>query len=296
MNKISVSIVTWNEEKNIERALKSVQSFADEVVVVDMSTDVNDRTATIAKKLKAKVYEYKYTGLVEPARNFSISKTTGEWVLVLDADEEIPHSLANKLKGLVNSEASFYEIPRKNIVFGKVLLHSRWWPDYQIRFFKKGSVKWSDKIHEPPQTTGAGSKLEASEENAITHHHYESISQFLTRLNRYTDHQLIRLQSTDYHFAWADLVKKPTQEFLSRFYFGKGYLDGVHGLALALLQSFSELVLYLKAWEDSKFPDDPGPNFKTQVEQEISQSVGDWKHWVTQSSGFLKKIKFKLKL
>lgn len=249
---ISVVVVAYNEEKNIKRCLDSVK-WADEIVVVD--TESTDKTVAIAKKLGAKVFSHPYPRYVEPVRNFSISKATGDWILILDADEEIPSSLAKTLQKLALhfGSVSFFRLPRKNIIFGKWIKHSRWWPDLIVRFFKKGTVTWSDKIHSVPLTRGEGKDLEAKEANAIIHHHYESISQYLERLNRYTDIQLQELIEANYKFQWADLIKKPTGEFLSRFFAGEGYKDGLHGLVLALLQAFSEFVLYLKAWEQKGF-------------------------------------------
>lgn len=294
--KISAAIVTWNEQKNIERAIRSIKPFVDEVVVVDMSTDPDDKTPILAKKLGARVFKHEYTGYVEPARNFSIQKSSGDWIFILDADEEIPRSLGSQLKKLAGSEVDYYELPRKNIVFGKWLEHSLWWPDYLVRFFKKGHLAWPHQIHKQPEPRGKGVKLESHEENAIIHNHYESISQYLIRMNRYTDHQLTALQSSGYIFQWRDIIKKPTNEFLSRFYYGQGYLDGIHGLALALLQSFSELVLYLKVWEQTKFADQNSPAFKSDLEKEVSKSVSDWKYWVAKKGNLYAKIKHKLNI
>src|SRR5688572_7980444 len=139
IGKISVVINTLNEEKSIERAIKSVD-FADEILVCDMHSD--DNTPLIAKKLGAKVIFHKRAGFVEPARNFAISKAEHEWVFVLDADEEVPDSLKGKLKEVINGSGvtTFVEIPRKNILFGRWMKASMWWPDYNIRFFKKGFV------------------------------------------------------------------------------------------------------------------------------------------------------------
>src|SRR3990167_8259410 len=148
----------------------------------------DDKTQDIAKKFGAKVFEHDRTGYVEPARNYAISKTTGDWILVLDADEEIAKFLADKLRQIStdSKSADYYRLPRKNIIFGKWIKHSRWWPDYNIRFFLKGSVSWTEVIHSIPMTKGKGADLEADEKNAIIHHHYTSVNQYVERLNRYT--------------------------------------------------------------------------------------------------------------
>ncbi len=297
---ISVVINTWNEEKNIKRCLDSVK-WADEIVVVDMES--TDKTVAISKKYGAKIFSHRYTRYVEPARNFAISKATSKWVLILDADEVIPDSLAKTLKKLAKSPkgASFFRLPRKNIIFGKWVKHSRWWPDPIVRFFKKGAVSWSDKIHRVPLTRGEGRDLEAKETNAIIHYHYESISQYLERLNRYTDIQLQELIEAKYKFQWADLIKKPTGEFLSRFFAGEGYKDGLHGLVLALLQAFSEFILYLKFWEKQGFKAQELPlqDFVAEMQQ-LGKEIVYW--WTTTTMKELKnplkklQLKFKRKL
>ena len=252
MTKLSVVINTLNEEKNLPRALGSVKSLVDEIIVVDMSSD--DRTREIAKKFSAKVFGYPRTNYVEPARNFAISKASGDWVLILDADEEISGGLVKKITETIKSpKADFFRIPRKNIIFGKWVKHSRWWPDYNIRLFKKGSVTWNEVIHSVPMTAGIGADFPEQEECALIHHHYESIGQYVERLNRYTSIQAKERIKEGYVFHWTDIVQKPASEFFSRYFAAEGYKDGLHGLALALLQSFSELVLILKVWEQEKF-------------------------------------------
>lgn len=255
MSGISVVINTFNEEKNLPKALASVRSLADEVVVVDMKS--SDDTVAIAKKAGARVYAHKRMGYVEPARNFAITKAKGEWIFILDADETIPASLIKKLKSIAGSanrrtRVNYYSIPRKNIIFGKWIKHSRWWPDNNIRFFKKGSVSWSEIIHSVPETTGEGADLAAKESFAIIHYHYDSIGQYVERMNRYTSEHAKIKTAEGYEFAWQDLIRRPVGEFLSRYFFGKGYRDGLHGLALAGLQGLSELVLHLKTWEFQK--------------------------------------------
>ena len=124
--------------------------------------------------------------------------------------------------------------------------YSRWWPDYNIRLFKKGSVSWNEVIHAVPMTQGIGGELEAKEELSIVHHHYDSVEQYVERMNRYTSrHAELRVKE-GYKLVWKDLIVKPANEFFSRYFFGEGYKDGLHGIALSFLQAFSELVLYLK--------------------------------------------------
>lgn len=254
MGKISVVTNVVREEiKVLPRLLESVKSFADEIIIIDIATDSSE-LGSIAKKYKAKIYKHPFVQYIEPIRNFQISKATSDWVLIVDSDEEISAGLAKKISNLVKkTKGDYYRLPRKNIVFGKWLKHSRWWPDYNIRLFKKGKVSWNEVIHAVPMTVGVGIDLEADEKLSIIHHHYDSIEQYLDKMNRYTSIQANLKAMEGHEFSWKDFIKRPMAEFLSRFFAGEGYRDGVHGLAVSLLQAFSELAVYLKIWQKEKF-------------------------------------------
>jgi len=299
MDKISVVINTLNEEKNLPRAINSVKGFADEIVVVDMES--SDRTIEIAKKLGAKVFSHKKVGYMEPVRNYAISKAKGNYILILDADEEVSPGLVKKIKKIVHppggrsatlresEKADYYRIPRKNIIFGKWMKHARWWPDYNIRFFKKGFVSWDEEIHSIPMTKGKGMDLPEKEEYAIIHHHYFSIEEYLDRMNRYSAVQAEELMKNGYVFDWKDLIKKPINEFLSRFFFGQGYKDGIHGLVLSCLQAFSEFVLYLKIWQKQGFSEKDIS--RKEFKNEFNKSINDIKWWVKKELSWLRFLK-----
>jgi len=254
--KLSAVVNTRNEEATIVRCLRSIVPHVDEIVVVDM--DSSDKTLALTKQFTKKIYKHEPVGYVEPARNFAIAKATGDWILIVDADEIVPDELGLKLRRLADhADYDFYRIPRKNIIFGKVMRYSGWWPDHQIRFFKKGSVTWSNEIHSIPTTFGRGLDLPAEEKNALIHHHYENISQYIERLNRYTTQQARQLQESQTTFDWKQLILSPASEFFTRFFVWEGYKDGLHGLALSFLQAFSFLVVQLKLWEYERFVDTP---------------------------------------
>lgn len=277
MGSISVVINTLNESRALPKVLASVKPLADEIVVCDMQSD--DNTVDIAKSLGAVVFSHKRLDYVEPARNYAIGKAKGDWILVLDVDEEITPKLIKKLKEIVKkSDADYYRIPRKNIIFDKWMKHTGWWPDYNIRFFKKGRVSWNEVIHAVPMTTGRGVDLPAEEDLAIIHDNYASIGEYLERMNRYTNVQSRNLLDKGYRFIWKDLINKPFSEFLSRFFFGEGYKDGVHGLALSLLQAFSQVVLYIKVWEQEKFLEQ-AVSFK-EINKEIVKNKKDLDWWL----------------
>lgn len=248
MGKLSISAVvhTFNEETNIERCLRSLH-FVDEIILVDMNS--TDKTCELAKEYGAKIYTHPNMGFADPARNFGLSKVKGDWIVVLDADEELPNTLVHFLTKNINQDIDFFRIPRKNILFGKWIRHAGWWPDYQVRFFKKGYVEWTDKIHGVPITRGFGHDIDPDETLSITHYNYQSIEQFIQRMNRYSSIAAKELFLTNSNFIYSKLISAPIREFINRYFVWEGYKDGLHGLGLSFLQSFGELVIYLKLWE-----------------------------------------------
>jgi len=296
MAKISAIINTYNEEKRLARCLASLKGFANEIVVVDMMS--TDSTREIAKKYGARVFKHKKISFVEPARNFAISKARYDWIFILDADEEIQETLKVYLKKEIKkTEASYFRIPRKNIIFGKWMKHTGWWPDLNIRFFRKGSVSWNQIIHSVPMTTGVGMDLPLKEDYSIRHKAYSSVEEYISRMNRYTSVQARELNRKKIEFTWPLLISKPTSEFLRRFFAEEGYKDGIHGLSLSLMQAFSELIVYVKLWQKK--------NFKKQklsikdVEPEFNKSYDDLVWWFGESKirtarGFINKLWLKI--
>lgn len=278
--KISVVINTLNEDQNIERAINSVV-WADEIIVCDMHSE--DKTVEKAEKLGAKIFFHARKGFVEPARNFAISKASNEWVLILDADESVPEALAQRLVEIAGKmkQIDYVRLPRRNKIFGHFMQESMWWPDFNVRFFKKGKVKWSDQIHRPPDVSGLGLDLPADGKYAIIHHSYGTVSQFIQRMDRYTTIQAEELKKEGEKFNWQDLFEKPLNEFLSRFFANKGYKDGLHGLALSFLQAFSFLVMYLKLWERSKFAEENIDLVK--FKDQKNKSAGAINYWIKKS-------------
>ncbi len=293
---ISALVHTYNEEKNIERCLSSL-SWVGEIVIIDMGS--TDKTLEIARGYQTKIYNHPYTGFVEPARNFGIEKAKGDWIMIVDADEEISKSLSLYLSVEAKSpKFDFYRIARKNIIFGRWIKGSGWWPDYQIRFFKKGNVKWTEKIHGVPFTNGVGTDIEMGEDLSITHYNYQNLEQYVERLNRYTSITAKELYLTNEKFLLKNLIELPTREFINRFFVWKGYKDGIHGLALSLLQSFSELVVYLKLWELEKYKETHLELSKMGrlMDNEFKQK----NYWLTETllkepSGIFKKLLLKIK-
>lgn len=253
---ISVVINVRNEAENLNKCLRSIKNFANEIIVVDMKS--TDGSAKIAKAANAKVFSYKPMKFVEPARNFAISKATGKWILLLDPDEYVTKTLKKELINITKrGDVDYVRIPRQNMIFGKWIKHSNCWPDYLIRFFKSNSVTWQKEIHSQPVTKGNGLTLLDSDQLAIKHNNYQNVTQFINRAVRYSSIQADELNSQEYKLKISDFILKPIQEFNSRFFFAEGYKDGFHGLIFCLLQGFAIGLIYIRLWEKQGSQDKP---------------------------------------
>jgi glycosyltransferase involved in cell wall biosynthesis len=174
---ISVIIHTKNADGTLTQCLNSVL-WSNNIVIIDMHS--TDKTITIAKKYTEDIFLVDDVGFADPARNFGLSKAKNPWILVLDADEEAPNNFEEKLIRLMEKKHKAWFIPRKNIIFNKWVRYTNWWPDYQLRFFPKGSVRWSDKVHTLPTASIEIDYLEPTEANAIIHHNYSSVTDLST--------------------------------------------------------------------------------------------------------------------
>lgn len=279
MNKkplISAVINVRNEAEALSKCLRSIKNMVDEIIVVDMNS--TDGSQEIAKNAGAKLYSYRPMKYVEPARNFALSKATGKWILLLDPDEFLNKTLKKELISITKrNDVDYVKIPRKNIIFGKWIRHSNSWPDYLIRFFKKGAVTWKKEIHSQPTVKGNGLTLLDSEKLAIHHNNYTSVSQFVIRALRYSGIQADELFAQDYKIKTSDFLLKPIQEFNSRFFFAEGYKDGFHGLAFSLLQAFAIALIYIRLWEKQGSQDKPITKESfVSASQELTFEYGFW--------------------
>ncbi len=268
---ISAVINTKNAEKTLERTLKSL-AFVDEIIVADMAS--SDQTREIALKYTDTVISVPDAQYVEPARNTAIDAASGEWILLIDADEVVSDTLAKHLGELssASNDTSAYVMARKNIVFDHWLEHSGWWPDYVLRFFKKGTVLWKNTIHSSPVVSGVTDSLPATEELALLHYNYDSIEQFIAKLNRYTT-----IEATSRTENTTSPVRAFRAELMRRLFYEKGLSDGAHGLAVSLLQSFYEVTVVLKQWENTGFPNALS---QTKVLEEMSELRDDLNYWL----------------
>lgn len=244
MEKITAIIPVFNEEHNIEEALKSV-AFADEILIVDSFS--TDRTVSIAKKFTDKILQRKFD---YPAsqKNWAIPQASHEWILLLDADERVTPQLKEKIQTILQNppqDIAGYWIYRKNHFMGKHVRYSGWQNDKVVRLFRKSMCKYEDKmVHEEIQTDG---KLGFISER-LYHNTYVSLDNYIAKLNRYAywqarDYDKRTNLLTPYHF-----FIKPLWRFFKHFVIQQGFRDGVVGFTISFLQSYALLMRYIKLW------------------------------------------------
>ncbi|MBP7875389.1 glycosyltransferase family 2 protein [Candidatus Woesebacteria bacterium] len=282
---VSIIVHTKNSATTLERCLASLPQAA-ELLVVDMAS--TDETLLIARRFHARTLSVADVGYVEPARAVAIDSVTQPWVLIVDADEEMPKAAGEWLSDLLRkNEHQVFALPRRNTIFGRPMKYTGWWPDYQVRLFQKGAVVWPETIHAQPICEQEPVKLPATDDYALIHHNYQHIDQFIDRMNRYTsiEAQGKRLSKED---EWLSLQ---SGELFSRLSARKGWKDGEQGLAASLLQSYYPLVSALKRWEAEGFP--TADDFESSLDHQLATLHKEISYWratyrIEHLSGLLK--------
>jgi glycosyltransferase involved in cell wall biosynthesis len=246
---ISAVIVARNEEQKITDCINSLL-WTREIVVID--NDSNDRTAEVARTSGAKVYGFA-GGTFSSRKNFAFSKTSGDWVLFLDADERVTQELRREILEVVNNtsspypETSAYAIPRKNFILGKEFLHGGQWPDYVIRLFRRdGFIEWEGRLHEQPKVRGKIGYLK----NPIIHLKHNRISEMVNKTNEWSEIESnLMLEAKHPKMNILRFASAIWREFYNRMLLQKSFLDGSEGIIYGLYQVFSRFLSYAKLWE-----------------------------------------------
>ena len=250
--RISAVINTLNEERNLPYALRSVRSWVDEIVVVDMHSD--DRTVEIAESCGARVYLHERLGFADPARAFAIAQCTGEWIVILDADELVPIATSRTLRQLAErGEYDVIKIPWLNYISGSPLMHTGWGPSQEkhYRFFRKGLLAATADVHRflQPMPDARVLELPYRSEHVIVHFNCRDITQFIAKLNRYTTIEAIQARERGERSTPARALFQAMKTFLGRYLYPKGYRDGWRGFYLSLFMGFYRLMIHAKMEE-----------------------------------------------
>ncbi len=240
---LSLVVITLNEEKNIERCLKSVP-FAREVIVLDSKS--KDRTVDIAQSLGARVFSQEFKGYRQQKAD-ALALATQSWILSLDADEYLSPNLQTEIKSvLTNPLFNGYKMPRKSFHLGRWIYHGDWYPDFQTRLIKRNRAYWKGgQLHESMFVEGKVGTLEGE----IYHNVFRDLADQIDTNNEYsTLGANDAYQSGRKFYSWQ-LLLKPIFKFLECYLWKLGFLDGAPGFIIALAAAQSSFLKYSKLWE-----------------------------------------------
>jgi glycosyltransferase involved in cell wall biosynthesis len=244
---VSLCVNTRNAASLLPGCVASCATWVSEIVVADMASE--DHTAAVARELGARVFTIPDAGFVEAGREVAIEACTQPWVLVLDADEQAPPELAARVREWVaRDDIVGVWLPMRNILFGRWLRHSGYWPAHQLRLVRRGAVRWPAVVHARPVASGPTLTAPPDPDTAIVHHNYATVGEWIERNNRYTDVQARLLREAGRRPSLPRLLLAPPREFASRYLAHGGFRDGRQGLAVALLLALNHVALELKLW------------------------------------------------
>jgi glycosyltransferase involved in cell wall biosynthesis len=244
--KITAAIITFNEEKRIERCLGSL-TWADEIVVIDSFS--TDRTVEICRRFTKSVYQHPWPNDYSVQRSRAHQHASHDWMLFLDADEVVTSGLRDEIRERLSADpgADAFEIPRREYFGGKWIKAGGWYPQYKTILYRKSLGEWVNPIHEKFVTRGTTAYLQSP----ILHDGYGDFKTFMDKFNHYSSIEAERTfrEGKRTRFSLFKAVVKPIERFFGRFIKHKGYRDGAHGFYMAAVIAFNYFLLELKFYE-----------------------------------------------
>lgn len=239
---LTAVILTLNEAAHIQACIESLR-WADRIVVFDSYSQ--DETVVLAQAAGAETMQSKFENYAQQ-RNAALAAIETDWVFFVDADERGSAELAAEIRRVIaeRPEMGWY-VPRHNYIFGKLTLGAGWYPDYQLRLFKHGKVRYERPVHELAIVDGEIGHLE----NVLVHHNYRDIPHFHHTQRAYTTYDAKILKDDGVRPRPHNFILQPLRQFYWRYVTLDGYKDGLHGLRLSLYMMYYEWVKYRKlAW------------------------------------------------
>ena len=254
---ISAVIIARNEEANLAGCLETLL-WCDEIVVVDMESE--DRTAEIARSFTDRVFSHPKVPAFDIAKEYAVEQASGDWVLLIDADEMVPVSLAEQLRcQSLNPQVSIVEIPFRHYILGACTEYTGWGYTPLPRFFRKGAVYFTGNVHDfmHREAGTEAIRLESRAAFCIVHFNYRDAAHFVEKLNRYTSIEAQGLMDRGVNFSCGRMLLASLREFYRRYLPGQGFREGVRGFALAVMMAFYRALTWIKLWELHRYRDDP---------------------------------------
>jgi glycosyltransferase involved in cell wall biosynthesis len=242
--KVSVYMITYNNEETVERALKSV-TWTNEIVIVDSFS--NDRTVEIGRKFTDKLFQRKWPGHRDQYQ-FAADLTTHEWIMFVDADEEISPELAAEIRQELNGKLEGVDgffVYRRTFYLGRWIRYGGWYPDGEIRLYRRNKGKWEGGLHARVVIEGTVKSLKGK----YLHYTYRNISDQIQTIDKYSTTAAKDLVLSTTSFSLIHLLLNPIFRFLRDYILKLGFLDGIPGLVIAVSTAYYAFIKYAKLWE-----------------------------------------------
>jgi glycosyltransferase involved in cell wall biosynthesis len=245
---ISVTVITYNEERNIGDCLESVK-WVDEIIVVDSLS--NDQTVAVCRNYTKNIVQRPWPGHVLQ-KQFALEQATGDWILSLDADERLSPDAQEEIRAEMRSAApdlDGFVFPRHSYYLGRWINHGGWYPDYKLRLIRRGRGRWTGiDPHDKLIVDGKTKTLETE----ILHYVYRNLSHQLTTVDSFSAITARQWQEQGEKFSLLPLLLKPPAKFIECYIWKKGFLDGLPGFIIAVASSFYVFLKYAKFWEEQQ--------------------------------------------
>lgn len=250
MIKLSAVIITYNEERNITRCINAVKGIADEIIVVDSTS--TDNTVSIAKQLGAKVVDQPFLGYLGQ-RNFGDNTASHNWILMLDADEEISASLAQQiLRVKEKTEYNAYRFPRLNNYCGKWIRHGAWYPDKKTRLYDRTKGSWhGGMVHEYWKPNAPGDPI-GNLEGDMLHYSFATMDDRLQKIEKYSELAALTAIKNGRTASLFKIWASPKWRFFSEYILQRGFMDGFEGYMIAKLSAYEAFIKYAKIRQYSR--------------------------------------------
>ncbi len=248
---LSATVIAQDESARIGDCLDTLR-WVDEIIVVDGGSA--DATREVSRSHGARVLENPWPGYAAQ-KNFALENASHPWVLSLDADERVTDDLKREIQDLLDREepeCDGYFVPRRNIFWGRWMKSKSFYPDYQMRLFRKHAGRFNDRsVHESVEIQGRTGTLRG----ALEHRSYEDLGDYLRRLERYSRLAALDLQARGVRPRWTHLCLRPPVRFFRNLVLMRGFTDGMDGLIFSALDAFYVFAKYARLLELTKDPD-----------------------------------------
>lgn len=244
MLNLSVIILTKDEENNVLDCFEGVKD-ANEIIVIDDYSE--DRTEEVIRTFdkQIKIYKRSLAGDFSAQRNFGLSKAKNEWVLFLDSDERLSRELLREINSAVeDNKSDGFLIKRKDIMWGKKLMHGETGSVRLVRLAKKDAGRWVGKVHEVWNIDGKIGELD----NGLIHYPHQTIREFLSEISLYSSIRAKELNQEGIKVSAIDIILYPNAKFFLNYFVKLGFMDGLPGLVVALMMSFHSFLVRSKLW------------------------------------------------